>query len=265
MPESSTEFQESHAAGLVHGDLTPHNVVVTRDSRGRLHARLLGIGAMSLLRAHPGTSAHATHKGSGKFAISYMAPESLGDRPTASSDLYAIGTLIHHMLLGSPPVGWEGAEAFEDLPAMMEVVERARHARPNERYESAAAMRAALDWVEVESSKRNPHTQDIAPWMETSYVGSIPVPVLASSFPPAQRSSLHAPGTVLSGPPVAEAPRPTAPPGNRPRRDRRWLQLALLLCLLGTLVLFGSWHNAQSSDALGSFPESRSTESAGAE
>jgi serine/threonine protein kinase len=256
-------LEESHARGLVHGDLTPHNVVVSRDSRGRLHSRVLGIGALSLLRATPESSRRRT--GSGKFAIPYMAPELVGGAPTPASDLFSVGTLLHHMVLGAPPVGWEGEEGFEDLSGLHEVIARARSPRAEERYESAAAMRAALDWVEIESSKRNPETQDIAPWMMNSYVGSIPVPVLASSFPPTQRSSLHPPGTVLSGPP------PRMHSGAVPKRAKlsarrpRWLLPALLLLLLGTLVLFASWHNALPGEALESTFEPHSTEGASAD
>jgi serine/threonine-protein kinase len=238
-------LEASHECGLVHGDLTPHNVVVLRDSRGRLHARLFGVGALSLLRANPDVSAVSAHTGSGKFAIPYMAPELFGGRPEPASDVYAAGALLHHIVLGSPPVGWEGDEGFEDLPELREVIARARAPQPEDRYESAAAMRAALDWVEVESSKRNPQTQDIAPWMETSYVGSIPVPVLASSFPPAQKSSLRPPGTVLSAHHPAPRSGPVPTKTKQVRSNRRWLQLAVLLLVLGTLVLFGTWQNAQ--------------------
>lgn len=252
----------AHSCGLVHGDLTPHNVVVSRDSRGRLHARLLGVGTLPFLRAHPDVSAVPANTGSGKFAIPYMAPELFGGRPNPTSDLYAVGALLHHMVLGSAPVGWEGDEGFDDLPGLTDVIDRAREANPKDRYETAAAMRAALDWVEVESSKRSPQTQDIAPWMETSFVGSVPVPVLASSLPPAQRSSLHPPGTILSGHPSPMRSGPVPAPPRRPTETRRWLQLTVLLVLLATLVLFGSWYEAQPGEALRSTSEAHSIETA---
>ena len=59
-------------------------------------------------------------------------------------------------------------------------------------------MRTALEWIEAESAKQNPETQDIAPWMETSMVGSIPVPTLASTRPPTHVSSSHPAGKILS-------------------------------------------------------------------
>ena len=119
---------------------------------------------------------------------------------------------------------------------------------PRQRYPDGAAMRAALDWIEVESAKQNPQTQDIAPWMETSHIGSIPVPALASSLPPAIVTSSHPPGKVLR----ISAARPVpADPVLIERRssgsNRRWVQITLLLMLLGSLVSSGFWWKAQLS------------------
>ena len=244
-------LEAAHCAGVVHGDLTPQNVVVSRDRQGRLSARLIGIGALPLLREHPDASAHAVHTGSGKFAVTYMAPELFGGGELGhTADLYAAGALIHHMVTGAPPRGPDPEEGFEDIPELPEVIGRARARRPAERYQSAAAMRAALEWLEVESSKRNPHTQDIAPWMETSHVGSVPVPVLSSMHPPAHVSSHHPPGKVLG----SLAPRPAPAEPSIPERAlakprHRWLQITLLLVLLGALVLLGSWHKSYRDSA----------------
>ena len=236
-----------HAQALMHGDLTPQNIIVTRERSGRLGARVIGMGVVPLLRANPEASAHAAHTGSGKHAVAYMAPELFGRGAfDASVDLYSAGALLHHMVIGSPPVGWETDEGFGDVPGLPDVIRRAMARRPQDRYPDAAAMRAALEWIEVESAKQNPHTQDIAPWMETSHVGSIPVAALASSLPPAHASSSHPVGKVLST--SGARPIPIEPivieeldAGSR----RSWRQIALLLTLLGTLVFSGYWWKAQ--------------------
>ncbi|MFW2386688.1 MAG: protein kinase domain-containing protein, partial [Polyangiales bacterium] len=177
----------AHAQGVVHGDLTPQNVIVTRTRDGQLRARLLGIGVVPLIRSVPDASPFAAHTGSGKHAVAYMAPELFGGGAFAgAADQYSAGALLHHMVIGSPPVGWEADEGFDDLPGLPDVIRRAMAKHPRNRYPDAAAMRAALEWIDAESAKQNPQTQDIAPWMETSYIGSIPVPALASSSPPPQ-------------------------------------------------------------------------------
>jgi serine/threonine-protein kinase len=238
-----------HAQALVHGDLTPQNIIVTRGRHGRLSARVIGMGLVPLLRANPEASAHAAHTGSGKHAVAYMAPELFGGGAfDASSDLYSAGALLHHMVIGSPPIGWETDEGFDDVPGLPDVIGRAMAKRPLNRYPDAVSMRAALEWVEVESAKRNPHTQDIAPWMETSHIGSIPVAALASSFPPAQVRSSHPAGKVLTT--AGARPIPIAPiviEELDPRLNRSWRQLTLLLILLGTLVFSGYWWKAHTA------------------
>ncbi|MDH3623202.1 MAG: protein kinase [Myxococcales bacterium] len=242
-------LEAAHAQGLAHGDVTPENVIITRESDGALAARVIGTGVVPLLRACPEASAHAAHTGSGKHAVAYMAPELIGTGAfPLSADLYSVGALLHHMVLGSPPVGWETDEGFEDIPALPDVIRRAMAKRPEGRYPDATSMLAALGWVEVESAKLNPQTQDIAPWMESSRIGSIPVPTLASSLPPAHVSSNHPAGTVLSvsGP----RPRPKAPiivQDATSENKRHWVRIALLLVLLGTLVFSGYWWTGQRS------------------
>jgi len=245
-----------HAQGLMHGDLTPQNIIVTRDRNGRLGARVIGMGAIPLIRANPEASAHAAHTGSGKHAVAYMAPELFGgDMFDASADLYSAGALLHHMVIGSPPVGWETDEGFDDVPALPDVIRRAMGRRRQERYPNAASMRTALEWVEVESAKQNPQTQDIAPWMETSHIGSIPVSSLASTLPPTHVSSSHPAGKVLSTSGARPIPiEPVVIEQLDLDTDRRWLQIALLLILLGTLVFSGYWWKAQTRPNEAGFP-----------
>ena len=245
-----------HAQGLMHGDLTPQNIIVTRNRNGRLGARVIGMGAIPLIRANPEASAHAAHTGSGKHAVAYMAPELFGGGTfDASADLYSAGALLHHMVIGSPPVGWETDEGFDDVPALPDVIRRAMARRRQERYPNAASMRTALEWVEVESAKQNPHTQDIAPWMETSHIGSIPVSSLASTLPPTQVSSSHPAGKVLSTSGARPIPiEPVVIEQLDLDTNRRWLQIALLLILLGTLVFSGYWWKAQTSPNEAGFP-----------
>lgn len=242
-------LQAAHDRDLVHGDLNPHNIVVTQGRDGRLAARVIGTGLLPLLRSHPDASAAAARTGSGAHAVAYMAPEIFGDGGFETSvDLYSMGALLHHMVTGSPPVGWETDEGFEDVPGLPDVIRRAMAKRPTDRYPDAASMRAALEWLEVESAKQNPHTQDIAPWMETSHIGSIPVPSLVSSAPPAHISSQHAAGKVLStsgARPIPVQPRSVDEDGAG--ADRQWLRLLLLLLLLGTLALSGYWLEMRSA------------------
>jgi len=238
---------EGHSQALMHGDLTPENIIVTRNRSGKLGARVIGMGVLPLIRANPEASAHAAHTGSGKHAVAYMAPELFGGGSFgASADLYSVGALLHHMVIGSPPIGWETGEGFDDIPGLPDVIRRAMARRPEQRFPHAASMRAALEWLEVESAKQNPHTQDIAPWMETSHVGSVPVASLASSLPPAYLGSSHPPGKILSTSGARPIPiEPIIIEALDDENKRHWSRIALLLVLLGTLVFSGYWWKSQ--------------------
>ena len=239
----------AHAQGLVHGDLTPQNIVVTRKRDGRLGARLMGLGLVPLIRSFPEASPHAAHTGSGQHAVAYMAPEIFGDGTFGPpADLYSVGALLHHMVVGSPPVGWETDEGFDDVPGLGDVIRRAMSRQAHKRYADAETMRAALEWLEVVSAKQNPQTQDIAPWMETSHIGSIPVPTLASTLPPAIVTSSHPPGKVLSTSGARPIPvQPVRVDELRSDSNLRWRQITLLLVLLGSLVFSGFWWKSQLS------------------
>jgi transcriptional regulator with GAF, ATPase, and Fis domain len=71
-----------HAAGLVHGDVSPGNVVIAGDGRAMLVD--LGLAAEAGGRGTPG----------------YMAPEAFGGLVEPRSDLYALGALAAHLSLG---------------------------------------------------------------------------------------------------------------------------------------------------------------------
>ncbi|MCK6479409.1 MAG: sigma 54-interacting transcriptional regulator [Planctomycetaceae bacterium] len=85
-----------HAAGVVHGDLQPRNVVVT-GTPGSRSAVLLDVGL--------GLGGVRPSRGDLTGTIGFAAPESVLDAEfDARSDLYGLGALLYFLLAGEPPL-----------------------------------------------------------------------------------------------------------------------------------------------------------------
>lgn len=161
-----------HAAGLVHGDVKPANVM--REQGGRIV--LMDFGTASMLHGPGGTGPALEFQGT----PATLAPELLeGEAPTVASDIYSLGAFLYFLVCGAYPVQAESLEQLRrrhrdgdtvllrdrraDLPgAFVEVVDRAITADPAERYPSAGAMEKALVHamggdVGIESAGRRRH------------------------------------------------------------------------------------------------------------
>jgi serine/threonine-protein kinase len=145
----------AHAAGLVHRDVKPGNVLLGPNRQVKLAD--FGIARRLDDLAHDLTAAH-TVLGTPR----YTSPEQLAGQPaTPASDLYAVGVVLYEMLVGTPPYGGPSAAAVAaahqtapipdvlatrpDVPPVVAAaVTRALAKDPAARFPSAAAMRAAF-------------------------------------------------------------------------------------------------------------------------
>jgi serine/threonine protein kinase len=135
----------AHALRLVHRDVKPANVLVTRDD----HAYLTDFG---LVKALDG-SAELTRTGEVVGTLDYVAPERIrgaGDGPAA--DLYSLGCVLYFALTGRVVFEAEGAERKlwahlseppPAFPGFEDVLARALAKEPAARFASGAALGAA--------------------------------------------------------------------------------------------------------------------------
>ena len=106
----------AHKAGVIHCDLKPQNVLVTRDGR----VMVTDFGIARALSAS-GVTESDTVWGSPL----YFSPEqAAGESPSPASDVYSIGVMMYEMLTGAPPFQAEKPTALalmhmrEDPPPM---------------------------------------------------------------------------------------------------------------------------------------------------
>jgi serine/threonine-protein kinase len=109
--QAAAGLQAAHAAGMIHRDIKPGNLLLTPG--GTVKITDFGI-------AHTIGSAPLTASGELIGTPGYLAPErAMGERATPASDLYSLGMLAYECLAGTPPfrgTPLEVALAHRDRP-----------------------------------------------------------------------------------------------------------------------------------------------------
>jgi serine/threonine protein kinase len=167
----------AHAAGLIHRDVKPSNILFTSDGE----PVLADFGIARILA----DEAHITAQGSLLGTPHYLAPEmASGEEVGPASDLYSLGVVLFEMLTGGPPFPRETpiatvrahiveppplVDALNPAvpPEIGDVVARALAKRPEERYPSGAAMAAAFERALDAAERPTPRVGSIAPLVAT--------------------------------------------------------------------------------------------------
>ena len=198
-------LEAAHAAGLVHRDVKPRNIMLGSD--GQPHIADFGIARVRSA-ADPGL----TRTGSSLGTWGYMAPEQRKDARAVDprADVYALGATLWALLTGEVPVdlfAWDvAADLGEDQPdALVALIRRATRFEPGERFSDMPAMTAAMG--------------DLIPTLP-------PTPADTPATAPPTRS-----------PPAALAPTRTAAPTPKKRRG----PLPLGIAATAIALALGTW------------------------
>jgi serine/threonine protein kinase len=225
-----------HAAGLVHRDVKPANVLLSGDD-GAEHAYITDFG----VARNVATQSGLTQTGRFVGTLDYVAPEQIAGGPIdARVDVYALGCLLYKLLTGQVPFPREGEAArlyahLNDPPpapslyapavsmALDDVVVRAMSKQPGDRYPSAGdlgrAAQAALSGTTVAIPERTVAT-GAAATVESAVVPSPEPTPPAEAAPPTEptRSEPTEPTRRDDGdvdPPIAGQKSPTTSPSRR--------------------------------------------------
>ena len=142
----------AHAAGLVHRDVKPQNLLLGTDG-------VLRLGDFGIAAGHGGT--RLTLAGTVLGTAGYLAPEQArGEQVTAAADIYAVGAVLYELLAGEPSrtagslaeLGSEDGFQPPDLaarvpavpPELVAAVAACLSVRPEDRPSSAAALARLL-------------------------------------------------------------------------------------------------------------------------
>ena len=166
----------AHAQGLVHRDIKPGNVMLTRN--GQVKVMDFGIA-----RAATASAATVTATAAVIGTAQYLSPEQArGEHTDGRSDVYSTGCLLYELLTGRPPfvgdspvaVAYQHVRETPTPPSQLDpeitadldaVVLKAMAKNPDNRYQTAGEMASDLD--RVAAGRRVTATPVMAPEART--------------------------------------------------------------------------------------------------
>jgi eukaryotic-like serine/threonine-protein kinase len=241
--------------GIVHRDVSPHNVFLTWDG---------GVKVLDFGIAKAARRLSETRTGALKGKIQYLSPEQCNADPVdRRSDVFAIGILLWELTVGRRLYSGKSdlvimkaiteraaprpSELVHDYPAGLEaVVMQALERRPAQRFQTAEALQLALeDWARARRLALSP--VGLSRWLKVRFGGE------AAAWETAQRGGTDAMTTYAASrlerrpdedEVVVEPSRPhTRPVDNRrPPPRRRWWALGGAVVLSVAAVVAGLSH-----------------------
>jgi serine/threonine protein kinase len=209
--QATQALQHLHERGMVHRDVKPRNLLVTRADD---QVKLLDLGLVLFVNdaAQQQTVEELTRSGMVMGTRPYMAPEQLADSHSVDirADLYSVGCTLYFLLTGkTPPRG--PLPEVPDLPhELAAVLARLVAPRPEDRYPNPAEASAAL----AAFAQRRASLPAVIPV-------AIPVAAAPSALPVEQPAPAQ-PSTITSR--LAEVETVTTPKDRAAKR--RWSLLA---------------------------------------
>lgn len=174
-----------HRAQIVHRDISPDNLMITVDSRGRLGIKIIDLG---LAKNLGDAGLFDSQEGSFGGKLNYCSPEHVGlfpeVRPDRLSDLYSLAIVLYQMISGelpferlgpgtglidrfqtTPPLVSQRNPQVEVPPQLDPILAKALAYERSERYPAASTFREALEeaFVSLRSHRRSSRATEVEP------------------------------------------------------------------------------------------------------
>lgn len=149
---------EAHRNGIIHRDIKPHNILISKD------ARLVKVADFGI--AKEAGNLTMTNFGTVMGSVHYISPEQAnGKHPTSRVDLYSLGIVLYEMIVGKVPFTDENPVSillkhvkdeisFEDTgdvvvpKSIRTLIYRLTRKDPDQRYQTAEELIQDIEYIE---------------------------------------------------------------------------------------------------------------------